>query len=51
MFGIDAYGSNGARARAPSKSNPQELSTQEKLEAEQRLWDLGYWAGSIDGKF
>lgn len=29
----------------------QELSTQEKLEAEQRLWDLGYWAGPVDGKF
>jgi hypothetical protein len=51
MFGIDGYGSNGAPGRGPSKSNPQELSTQEKLEAEQRLWDLGYWAGSIDGKF
>lgn len=28
-----------------------ELSTQEKLKAEQRLWDLGYWAGPVDGKF
>jgi hypothetical protein len=29
----------------------QELSTPERLEAEQRLWDLGYWAGPVDGKF
>lgn len=28
-----------------------ELSSQEKIEAEQRLWDLGYWAGPVDGKF
>ena len=27
------------------------LSSEERLEAEQRLWDLGYWAGSVDGKF
>lgn len=29
----------------------QELSTPERLEAEQQLWDLGYWAGPVDGKF
>lgn len=40
-----------ARTRKSSKSPIQELSTQERLEAEQRLWDLGYWAGPIDGKF
>ena len=40
-----------ARTRKSSKSSAQELSTQERLEAEQRLWDLGYWAGPIDGKF
>ena len=40
-----------ARTRKSSKSPTQELSTQERLEAEQRLWDLGYWAGPIDGKF
>ncbi|HSE18806.1 MAG TPA: L,D-transpeptidase family protein [Pyrinomonadaceae bacterium] len=27
------------------------MSSEERLEAEQRLWDLGYWAGSVDGKF
>ena len=27
------------------------LSSQERLETEQRLWDLGYWAGPVDGKF
>lgn len=29
----------------------QALSSQEKLEAEKRLWDLGYWAGPVDGRF
>ena len=38
-------------AHKTSRSAEQELSTQEKLEAEQRLWDLGYWAGPVDGKF
>lgn len=32
-------------------SSTQELSTQQKLEAEQRLWDLSYWAGPADGNF
>jgi peptidoglycan hydrolase-like protein with peptidoglycan-binding domain len=30
---------------------PLDLSEQERREAEQRLWDLGYWAGPVDGKF
>lgn len=34
-----------------SKPDPQELNSQQKLEAEQRLWDLGYWGGPVDGKF
>jgi hypothetical protein len=29
----------------------QDIGVKERLEAEQRLWDLGYWAGTIDGKF
>ena len=29
----------------------QALSQQERIEAEQRLWQLGYWAGPIDGRF
>lgn len=29
----------------------QDIGVKERLEAEQRLWDLGYWAGPIDGKF
>jgi len=40
-----------ARAHKRSKPAEQELSTQEKLEAEQGLWNLGYWAGPVDGKF
>lgn len=45
------YGTTGARAHGSSKPDSQELNTQEKLEAEQRLWDIGYWAGPVDGKF
>lgn len=42
---------SAAHAHKRSKTTEQELSTDEKLEAEQRLWDLGYWAGRVDGKF
>lgn len=40
-----------ARASKLSRPAAEELSSQERLEAEQRLWDLGYWAGPIDGRF
>jgi hypothetical protein len=39
----------GNAQRRPQVSS--ELTSQERLEAEQRLWDLGYWAGPVDGKF
>jgi peptidoglycan hydrolase-like protein with peptidoglycan-binding domain len=45
------YGSGEAFARKGSKAVAAELSSEERLEAEQRLWDLGYWAGFVDGKF
>ena len=32
--------------RVSGRSQRQELSMQERLEAEQRLSDLGYWTGS-----
>jgi hypothetical protein len=51
MFWMADYGSTGACANRASRSSAPELSTPEILEAEQRLWDLGYWAGSVDGKF
>src|SRR5688500_9068890 len=38
-------------AGSSNKSSPRQLSAQERLEAEQRLWDLGYWAGPVDGDF
>ena len=40
-----------ALARKPVKAPKQELSEQERIEAEGRLWQLGYWAGPIDGRF
>jgi len=36
-------------ARKATRS-AQDLSNQERVEAEQRLWQLGYWAGPIDGR-
>jgi hypothetical protein len=39
--GVEAHGS----------MPPQDPSEQERREAEQRLWDLGYWAGPVDGRF
>jgi hypothetical protein len=51
MFSSADYASSRARPHSSPKPNNQELSTQQKLEAEQRLWDLGYWTGAIDGKF
>jgi peptidoglycan hydrolase-like protein with peptidoglycan-binding domain len=38
-------------ARKTARSSVQELSQQERIEAEERLWQLGYWAGPIDGRF
>lgn len=38
-------------ARKAATSSSQNLSQQERLEAEQRLWQLGYWAGPVDGRF
>ncbi|MDQ5845114.1 MAG: L,D-transpeptidase family protein [Acidobacteriota bacterium] len=35
--------------RVPKRPQRQELSLEERLEAEQRLSDLGYWTGPIDG--
>ena len=45
------YGCGEAFARKSSKAAAAELSSEERAEAEQRLWDLGYWAGFVDGKF
>jgi L,D-transpeptidase catalytic domain/Putative peptidoglycan binding domain len=44
-FGSSLYGV--ARTRVKH----QEIGINERLRAEQRLWELGYWAGPIDGKF
>ena len=30
---------------------PQQIGVEQRLEAEKRLWELGYWAGPIDGTF
>jgi len=40
-----------ADAQRSSTVSAQKLTSQDKLEAEQRLWDLGYWAGPVDGNF
>ena len=38
-------------AQTPDKSRGQDIGVEERRWAEQRLWDLGYWAGPIDGTF
>lgn len=38
-------------ARTRDKSRRQDIGIEERRWAEQRLWDLGYWAGPIDGTF
>jgi hypothetical protein len=35
--------------RVTKRALRQELSLEDRFEAEQRLSDLGYWTGSIDG--
>lgn len=40
-----------AQAQKPARPAAQQLTAQEKLEAEQQLWNMGYWAGPVDGKF
>ena len=48
---LTTYGCTEAFARKQKSSPPPQLSSNEILEAEQRLWDLGYWTGAVDGKF
>ena len=50
MLWMTSYGYAEPLARS-RRSSPPQLSAKEILEAEQRLWDLGYWAGPVDGKF
>jgi peptidoglycan hydrolase-like protein with peptidoglycan-binding domain len=38
-----------AIAVTPSSSAKQQMPLEDRLEAQQRLLDLGYWAGSVDG--
>lgn len=46
-----AGGSAEIIARKTARTSRQTPSQEERLEAEQRLWQLGYWAGPIDGRF
>jgi peptidoglycan hydrolase-like protein with peptidoglycan-binding domain len=50
IFWMSSYGCTEALARGPFRPSGS-LSVKETLEAEQRLWELGYWAGPVDGKF
>ncbi|HEX6732105.1 MAG TPA: peptidoglycan-binding domain-containing protein, partial [Pyrinomonadaceae bacterium] len=36
---------------ARTRVKHQEIGINERRQAEQRLWELGYWAGTVDGKF
>lgn len=51
VFSILCLAPGNGFAQKSSKTSSHELSSEEKQEAEQRLWDLGYWAGPVDGRF
>ena len=51
MFWIVVGNSKDAIARKSVGPLRQELGVEERLEAEKRLWELGYWAGPADGRF
>lgn len=51
---IDAYpGAQSARRTSPRKTRPRKFRVTREIirEAQQRLNDLGYWIGKIDGKW
>jgi peptidoglycan hydrolase-like protein with peptidoglycan-binding domain len=45
---VGALSCSVAMARKPKRV---QLSVEDRFQAEQRLWDLGYWAGPVDGDF
>ena len=47
VFGTGLFGF----ARTRDKPRRQDPGIEERRWAEQRLWNLGYWAGPVDGKF
>ena len=49
VFSVVCFSGARAVASASVESPRQELGAQERLEAEQRLADLGYWNGKTDG--
>jgi len=51
FFAVACGNSLYAVARTPVKHSPQEIGIDERRQTEQRLWELGYWAGPIDGRF
>lgn len=51
MFVIACGGCTDVFARNSLRSLRQELGAQERLEAERRLRELGYWGGPVDGRF
>ena len=51
MFLIASGSCTDVIARKSLRSLRQELGLKERLKSEKRLWDLGYWAGPVDGRF
>jgi hypothetical protein len=50
LFLIVSGAGSFAFGRTPIKPSP-DISAEERREAEQLLWALGYWAGPVDSKF
>ena len=51
LFSVSLGSVPGTLAKTARQHRRQTLRVTETRQAEQRLWDLGYWAGPIDGKF
>ena len=48
---LTIYTTPGVSAQTLQRKSAKEMTTAQVLEAEQRLWTLGYWAGTADGRF
>ena len=51
MLGMGHLCSSDVFAHRSRNRSRQQPSSQQIFEAEQRLWELGYWAGPVDEKF
>lgn len=51
IFLLGAWNCRVTHAQTKPQEFRREVEAAQRLEAESRLWELGYWAGVVDGKF